>query len=176
MVDWQGERTYLSASVRNLTYFVGRLAALCVARLLSTRPPAWLVGEVPDQKHIYKLEWPYQLSTIACTLASLLPLFHNVVCPWKELFKAPAVWRAVKTSLHSNTVCVNSDSWRCSPIGTGKLTVDSPFCRTYRYCSHCRKVHWLFQQLERSSAQAGMPPQTLKNRSNHVATCMCWTL
>ena len=43
MVDWQGERTYLSAFVkrgRNLSYFVGRLAALCVARLLSTRPPA----------------------------------------------------------------------------------------------------------------------------------------
>ena len=32
MVDWQGECTYLSASVkrgRNLSYFVGRLAALC---------------------------------------------------------------------------------------------------------------------------------------------------
>ena len=40
-----------------------------VARLLSTQPPTWLLGEVPDQK---QLEWPYRIAIL-----SSVPILFN---------------------------------------------------------------------------------------------------
>jgi len=101
--------------------FMSLFSGPAVARLLSTRPPTWLLGEVPDQKHICKLEWPkgnmcISNSSISCTCTHVH--MHTCtcvhVCMPKHLYHVMhniLIWSVKSSHILSLAQHVHISSW-----------------------------------------------------------------